>query len=444
MGSEWKEIRLGDVVQIKHGWPFKSQFFNEELTGKPIVVNIGNFRYTGGFRFDSTTLKEYRDEYPAEYELEPGSVLLVMTCQTAGGEILGIPAKVPADSRTYLHNQRLGKVVVTAPSSVDVGYLYWVFLWSEFNRHLFTTATGTKILHTSPGRIEAFRWKAPPLREQQAIAVVLASLDDKIELNGQMNETLEAMARAVFRSWFVDFEPVRAKAEGRKPDGLDNTTARLLPDKFEDSPLGPVPKGWRVVPLGDHVEVAKGLSYKGEGLAEAGMALHNLNSVFEGGGYKHEGIKHYLGEYRPCHVIRAGDVIVTNTEQGHDHLLIGYSALIPKRYGDLGLFTHHTYRVRPLPESPLTPPFVHYLLLTSRFRGEVIGYTNGTTVNMLPAEGLKRPRLVLPPAELIRRFTDFVTPLIEKAEANYEESRSLTVTRDALLPKLLSGEVTPH
>ncbi len=430
-------------MQIKHGWPFKSQFFNEELTGKPIVVNIGNFRYTGGFRFDSTTLKEYRDEYPSEYELEPESILLVMTCQTAGGEILGIPAKVPADNRTYLHNQRLGKVVVTAQGSVDSGYLYWVFHWSVFNRHLFTTATGTKILHTSPSRIEAFRWSVPPLEEQREIADILDSLDDKIESNRQINETLEAMARAVFRSWFVDFDPVRAKVEGRKPDGLDAATARLFPDKFEDSPLGPVPKGWRAVPLGDHVEVAKGLSYKGEGLAEAGMALHNLNSVYEGGGYKHEGIKHYVGEYRPCHVIRAGDVIVTNTEQGHDHLLIGYSALIPKRYGDLGLFTHHTYRVRPLPDSPLTPPFIHYLLLTSRFRGEVIGYTNGTTVNMLPAEGLKRPRLVLPPTELIRRFSDFVTPLINKAEANYEESRSLTVTRDALLPKLLSGEVSP-
>jgi type I restriction enzyme, S subunit len=119
----------------------------------------------------------------------------------------------------------------------------------------------------------------------------------------------------------------------------------------------------------------------------------------------------------------------------------GILALILKCHGDLGLFLHHTYPMRPLPNSTLTPQFIHYLLLPSCFRSAVTGYTNGSTVNMLPADGLKRPRLVLPPAEFIGRFTEFVTPLIDKAEANYEESRSLTVTRDALLPKLLSGEI---
>src|SRR5438552_14981810 len=99
----WVQVRLGDIIKIEHGWPFKSGLFSQELTGRPIVVNIGNFRYTGGFRFDSTTLKEYRGEYPHEYELTPRDILLVMTCQTAGGEILGIPARIPDDGRIYLH-----------------------------------------------------------------------------------------------------------------------------------------------------------------------------------------------------------------------------------------------------------------------------------------------------------------------------------------------------
>src|SRR4051794_35517222 len=96
---DWSDARLGDYVRIKHGWPFRSEFFSEELTGRPIVVNIGNFRYTGGFRFESTNVKEYRSDYPKEYELVPGDILLVMTCQTAGGEILGIPARVGQDGR---------------------------------------------------------------------------------------------------------------------------------------------------------------------------------------------------------------------------------------------------------------------------------------------------------------------------------------------------------
>ena len=108
------------------------------------------------------------------------------------------------------------------------------------------SATGTTVKHTSPNRILAFKFKLPPPYEQKAIAHILGTLDDKIELNRRMNETLEAMARAIFKSWFVDFDPVRAKAEGRQPEGMDADTAALFPDSFEDSPQGKIPKGWRV------------------------------------------------------------------------------------------------------------------------------------------------------------------------------------------------------
>ena len=93
--SEWPIVSLGDLIKIEHGWPFKSDFCSEELTGRPIVVNIGNFIYTGGFRFESTRTREYRGDYPKSYELNSGDILLVMTCQTSGGEILGIPGKIP-------------------------------------------------------------------------------------------------------------------------------------------------------------------------------------------------------------------------------------------------------------------------------------------------------------------------------------------------------------
>ena len=204
--NRWKDTRLGDLVEIKHGWPFVGEQCTEELTGRPIVVSIGNFRYTGGFRFEETTTREYRGEYPSEYELTPGDILLVMTCQTAGGEIL-----------------------VKDSTAIDADYLYWLFLSPEFNRELFVSATGSKILHTAPKRIEAFRFHCPSLPEQKAIAAVLGALDDKIELNRRMNATLEAMARALFQSWFVDFDPVRAKAEGRPPAGLDERHRRPLP-----------------------------------------------------------------------------------------------------------------------------------------------------------------------------------------------------------------------
>jgi type I restriction enzyme, S subunit len=140
MASEWTKVRLGDLVKIEHGWPFRSELFSEILTGRPIVVSIGNFDYTGGFRFGSTILKEYRGEYPSSYELVPNDILLVMTCQTAGGEILGIPARIPNDERRYLHNQRLGKVVIKDHKQTDSEFLYWLFrlLTRMCKSHRFT------------------------------------------------------------------------------------------------------------------------------------------------------------------------------------------------------------------------------------------------------------------------------------------------------------------
>jgi type I restriction enzyme S subunit len=238
----------------------------------------------------------------------------------------------------------------------------------------------------------------------------------------------------------VDFDPVRTKIAGRQPAGMDKTTATLFPDSFQDSPLGKIPKGWQVARLNEHVEAVKGLSYKGAGLSDTGVPLHNLNSVHEGGGYKFEGVKHYIGEYRDRHIVRPGDLIVTNTEQGHDCLLIGYAAIVPRMFGDFSLFSHHIYRVRPLDRSPVTPAWMCYLLNSSAMHDTVSGYANGTTVNMLPVAGLQHPQFLLPPAEIIQKFDGLAIPVLGRLERMVAENRNLAVLRDALLPKLLSGE----
>jgi len=219
MGTENQMVRLGELAQIKHGWAFKSDHFTDDSTDKPIVVGIGNFKYEGGFRFDTTKVKRYKGDFPTDYILKEGDMLLVMTCQTPGGEILGIPGRIPGDGECYLHNQRLGKFVNKQPEVLDDGYAYNLFQSSHFNQFLASSASGTKILHTSPERILQYSFELPTLAQQKAIAHILGTLDDKIELNRKTNETLEAMAKALFKSWFVEFDPVRAKAEGR-PTGL--------------------------------------------------------------------------------------------------------------------------------------------------------------------------------------------------------------------------------
>jgi type I restriction enzyme S subunit len=181
------------VLKVKHGYAFAGPAFSSDLSGLPIVVSIGNFDYRGGFRFATTQNREYRGGYPKEFELSPGDLLVVMTCQTAGGEILGLPARVPDDGRTYLHNQRIG-LITTDDGHLDPRYAYYLFLSPIVNRQLAMMATGTKILHTSPQRIGEVEVSLPPLTEQRAIASVLGTLDEKIEANQRTVELEEQLA----------------------------------------------------------------------------------------------------------------------------------------------------------------------------------------------------------------------------------------------------------
>ena len=289
----------------------------------------------------------------------------------------------------------------------------------------------------------------PPLPEQRAIAHILGTLDDKIELNRRMNETLEEMARALFKSWFVDFDPVRAKMDGRwsrgqSLPGMPADLYDLFPDGMVDSELGESPEGWEVHSLSECINVARGLSYKGSGLSSDGVPMHNLNSIFEGGGYKDGGIKYYDSTYKPRHVIQAGDVIVANTEQGHLRLLIGFAAIVPQRFGNSGLFSHHIYRVRPEISSAITPDFVCQLLNTPAMQNTISGYATGTTVNMLPVDALKIPLIVVPPKQLISDFSAFAEATRIRQEQFIVETRSLVSLRDTLLPRLVSGEVKIH
>lgn len=287
-------------------------------------------------------------------------------------------------------------------------YLYYALQTDPSRSDLQARATGTTAQGVRQTELRRVRIPLPPLSEQRRIAGILGGLDDKIELNRRTSGTLQVMARALFDRWFLRSEASRA---------------------------------WPIEPLADHVEVVRGLSYKGDGLASVGMPLHNLNSVSEGGGYKPDGIKWYTGPYAERHVVEPGDVIVTNTEQGHDRLLIGHAALVPRSFGDLGLFSHHLYRVRPKPGSVLSRSFVAYLLNSATMHDLISGYSNGTTVQMLPAEALQQPAIPIPPSSLIERFDAIATLVHERDEVLRGESRSLATLRDAFLPRLLSGSI---
>jgi type I restriction enzyme S subunit len=201
-------------------------------------------------------------------------------------------------------------------------------------------------------------------------------------------------------------------------------------------------EGWVWVELGQFVKIMRGLSYKGSGLCskDSGVPMHNLNSVYEGGDYKYEGIKYYSGDYKERHLVKHGDVIITNTEQGHDLLLIGFPAIVPSFFGIFGIFSQHIYKLR-IKYEYISEPFLYYLLMSYAVREQITGATNGSTVNMLPKDGIEWAKFKLPPRSKIRKFTTIVEPYLDKKELIHSQIRTLEKFRDTLLPKLMSGKV---
>ena len=215
-----------------------------------------------------------------------------------------------------------------------------------------------------------------------------------------------------------------------------------LPGRVAVVAAGECGDGWKWERLDKHAYVTKGLSYNGDGLCEyGGLPMHNLNSVYEGGGYKHPGLKRYKGDYKGRHLCFPGEVIVANTEQGFDELLIGSCAIVPERYGASGLFTHHLYRVNARDDSTLTNQFIYLALQCREFRENVLAFTNGTTVNGLERAGLEELLVPVPPRPVMDAFEAMVSPMFQRLESCEHSADILRSTRELLLPRLLSGEV---
>jgi type I restriction enzyme, S subunit len=427
ISNSWCEVSLGDLLQVKHGWSFKGDLFSRELTGRPIVVNIGNFQYTGGFRFDSSTIREYLGKYPKEFELSTGDILLVMTCQTEGGEILGIPGKIPNDGRIYLHNQRMGKVVITRPDLVSADFLYYVFTWKEFNQHLVRTASGTKIVHTSPGRIEQFRFVIPPIDEQRAIARILGALDDKIELNRQMNRTLEAMAQAIFKSWFVDFDPVTAKAEGRKPYGMSDEVAALFPSEFVTINNVSIPLGWELIPLDEIAEFENGLAlqkYRPEG--DDYLPAIKIRELRQGNSDGNS--EKASPNIKTSCIIGDGDVIFSWSG----------SLMVDVWCGGKGALNQHLFKVT---SNKFDKWFYYFWIKYYLPDFQDIAAGKATTMGHIQRHHLSSALVTVPTIEILDRANSLIEPLLDLLVANRIQNRSLASARDTLLPKLLSGEI---
>jgi type I restriction enzyme S subunit len=436
MAGDWKETTIGEHIELATGNAFQSARFgltpdSGTLLARGDNVKEGEFEWGEKARYWPTLTPDLE-----RYLLQEGDVLLGMDGSKVGKNWV----RVRNRDLPCLLVQRVARL--RAKPTMDQGFLRYIIGNPQFRDYVARVRTGTSIPHISGGQIRSYEIFLPPLAEQKAIAAVLGALDDKIELNRRMNATLEAMARALFKSWFVDFDPSRAKIDGRKPEGLDDATAALFPDHLEDSPLGHIPKGWRACPLAELIEVVKGRSYRSEELSESKTALVTLKSFLRGGGYRTDGLKPFTGEYKPNQLVRPGDLVVAFTDVTQAADVIGRPALVRSddRFETL-VASLDVGIVRPKSKL-ISIPFLYCLFLTAEFQAHTYSHATGTTVLHLGSTAIPSFVAVLPPAEIVEKFSERARPIFHLIDENAKQSRTLATLRDSLLPKLLNGDLS--
>lgn len=339
---------------------------------------------------------------------------------------------LPANTVCLSRTASVGYVVVMGrPMATSQDFVNWVcgpelyYLFLKYvlvaeKEALLRFASGTTHQTIYYPEAKAFHVCLPPLPEQKRIAHVLGTLDDKIELNRRMNATLEGISRAIFKSWFVDFDPVRQKAAGKQPVGMDAQTAALFPDSFEDSEIGEVPKGWRHAALGEVIEVFDStripLSGREREVRKGRYPYYGAASVMDYvDSFLFDGVYLLMGE--DGSVVQEDGSPVLQYVWGkfwvnnHAHVLRGSN----------GISTEH--------------------LLLHLQSCNITAFVTGAVQPKLNQGNMNRIPFLVPPTEVSLAFAAEVTPRYALLRANAEQSRALAALRDTLLPKLLSGEV---
>ncbi|MCC7111054.1 MAG: restriction endonuclease subunit S [Deltaproteobacteria bacterium] len=417
------------VLTVGDGYRAK----NDELgpAGLPFA-RAGNI--DAGFNFvGADCLRTERIELAGEKVSRVGDVVF-----TSKGTVGRFAFVAPATPK-FVYSPQLCFWRSLRPSELDPAYLFVWMRGGGFGRQVDAVKGQTDMAdYVSLRDQRAMVVDLPPIGEQRRIARIIGALDDKIELNRRMNETLEAMARALFKSWFVDFDPVRAKAEGRAPAGMDAATAALFPSRLVQTAEGEVPEGWDWTTLRDlTVKIGSGATPRGgeAGYVQEGIALvrsqnvYDMNFAWDGLARITDQAAHDLSSVSLCE----GDVLINITGASFLRTCIVDPGVLPARVNQ------HVAIVRAGPG--VSPRFIHLQLLSERVRGYLAGLDAGASRQAITKGHLESVLLPKPSPGVIAAFDQVVCPLYARRDRNGAEARTLSKVRDALLPRLLSGEL---
>ena len=425
--DEWEEKPFQEVIDFREGPGILAKDFRED--GVPLVRLAGLIRgasvLEGCNYLDPESVVKRWDQF----RLELGDVLLSTSASLGRIAVVGEEG-IGAIPYTGIIRMRPRYTTVHGP------FIRYLLEGPDFQQQCEIVGVGSVIRHFGPMHLRQMTLKVPPLPDQRAIAHVLGTLDDKIELNRRMNQTLEEMARAIFQDWFVDFGPTRAKMEGQEPY-LPPELWDMFPGQLVDSELGEIPEGWQVEDLGQVVEVFGGAT-----------PSTKMPEYWEGGTHCWATPKDLSNITSPVLLDTERKITDAGLNKISSGLLPSGTLLLSSRapigylaISEVPVAINQGFIAMP----PRDAPSNWYMMLWCKAsHEEIISHANGSTFLEISKANFRKIPMVLPDSELLSEFDKFVGSLYGRVSVNQRESQTMATKRDGLLPILLSGTLTPE
>ncbi len=392
VSMEWKEVRLGDIVSIKSGLAYKGAFIGK---GENILLGMGCVSFKDKFLFSGA--RPYEADCDDKYCVEPGDIVLATRQQSDKLPILAMPAIIPSSlkAKKIIYGTNLYKV--ENHSEVTNDFLFWQLKTPDYIDYISSVKTGSVVRMVTKKNVEDYVFRCPPKEVRDRISTLLWGLDRKIELNNKINADLEEMAQAIFKNWFVDFEPFK--------DG-----------KFVDSELGMIPEGWKVGSLGDFCNVFTGKKNTNQAIEKglypffscAPEPLASNDAIFNGKAIIIAGNGSYTGRtsfYNGGFDLYQRTYACTIREQDKENLMIFF-----------------------------------YHMMKQFFEPVKMGGTRGSSIPYIVMGDITQQKFPYSEEWLIR-FSNIVNSMMDRKLRIDKENSRLSLLRDTLLPRLMSGEL---
>ena len=422
MSSDYRDFLLGDLGVLDRGKSRHRPRYAEHLYGGPYpFVQTGDIKAANG-RLRSF-VQTYSEAGLAQSRLWPANTLCItIAANIAETALLTFPACFPDSVVGFAANEEV----------CDVRYIeYW---FRAFRDDVRQRSYGTVQENINLEVLRGLKLSLPPVDTQRHVADALGLLDDRIDLLRQTNATLESIAQALFKSWFIDFDPVRAKAEGREPEGMDAATAALFPAEFEESAMGLIPKGWTVQPIGDLVEAVGGSTPDTKNDAFWEPALHHWTSPKDLSGATASVLLDTERKVSDLGLAKiSSGLLPVGTLLMSSRAPIGYLSL-----SQIPVAINQGYIAMP-PGGRLPPEYMYFWCQLNM--DAIKGRANGSTFMEISKKAFRPIPAILPSPEVVKRFHEFAITVFSRVAANERQAQALAELRDTLLPRLISGKL---